>query len=244
MPTIDGYQAYVGQTGCESSPKPGVVYFRDHLNFWFGQRTSSIPRACNDGGQSEHKEGRALDYTMNVFDPAQAAKANEILNYLLQADQYGNQHARARRFGIMYIIWNRQWFRLYRPQDGWQPYTGPNPHTDHIHFSFGWPGANKQTSWWTTTQRTRSGSCGGKTNTIEFWHFASGYGPLTQLKKITDRYYNVTYSTQTAIRNSRWDLEQGATWYGDATQPLSLLSSSVPKARVSIPTGVCRIAMN
>jgi hypothetical protein len=49
----------------------------------------------------------------------------------------------------MYIIWNRRIFRAYNPGAGWEPYSGTNPHTDHIHFSFAWNGARKQTSWWT-----------------------------------------------------------------------------------------------
>ncbi len=47
----------------------------------------------------------------------------------------------ARRFGIMYIIWNHQIWGTYAPQRGWAPYTGSVPHTDHIHFSFSWDGA-------------------------------------------------------------------------------------------------------
>jgi hypothetical protein len=29
--------------------------------------------------------------------------------------------------------------------------VGTNPHTDHIHFSFSWAGARKQTSYWDGT---------------------------------------------------------------------------------------------
>jgi hypothetical protein len=38
--------------------------------------------------------------------------------------------------------------RAYRAADGWRPYVGANPHTDHAHFSFSWAGARKQTSYW------------------------------------------------------------------------------------------------
>jgi peptidoglycan hydrolase-like protein with peptidoglycan-binding domain len=55
----------------------------------------------------------------------------------------------ARRFGIMYIIWNKKMWRAYDPGRGWAAYTGSSPHTDHIHFSFSWDGADKRTSWWT-----------------------------------------------------------------------------------------------
>ena len=55
----------------------------------------------------------------------------------------------ARRFGIMYIIWNHKMWRAYDPGRGWAPYSGVSPHTDHIHFSFTWDGAYGRTSWWT-----------------------------------------------------------------------------------------------
>jgi len=55
----------------------------------------------------------------------------------------------ARRFGIMYIIWNKKMWRAYDPGRGWAAYTGSSPHTDHIHFSFSWDGAYGRTSWWT-----------------------------------------------------------------------------------------------
>lgn len=146
-PLIDGYQSYVGQSTCDATPKPGVAEFRDMvLAAYPGTGDSGIGRACNVGGQSEHKEGRAWDWRVSAT--SQGHIANDALNWLLATDKFGNKHALARRFGIMYIIWNRQVWRAYDPDAGWRPYTGENPHTDHVHFSFGWPGANKQTTWW------------------------------------------------------------------------------------------------
>jgi hypothetical protein len=150
---IDGYAAYAGQSTCDPTAKPGVQDLRDLLNAKYGARTAYITRACGEGGTSEHKEGRALDYMLNVNNSADRAVANDVLNWLLATDRYGNRHAMARRLGIMYIIWNRQQWRAYRAGDGWQPYTGANPHTDHIHFSFGWAGARRQSTWWTNVQR-------------------------------------------------------------------------------------------
>ncbi|WP_229694363.1 hypothetical protein, partial [Lentzea pudingi] len=148
-PGIDPYAAYQGQNTCDPTAKPGVVEFRDLLNQTYGAHTTGISRACDIGGASEHKEGRALDYHFNVNNGEDRAEADDVLGWLLATDRYGNQHAMARRLGIQYIIWNRQWFRLYRASEGWRPYSGASPHTDHIHFSFSWAGARKQTSWWT-----------------------------------------------------------------------------------------------
>ncbi|MEU8222490.1 hypothetical protein [Kribbella sp. NPDC048915] len=148
---IDGYAAYDGQDTCDPTIKPGVRGFRSLLNEAYGTHTGYITRECSASGTSEHKEGRALDYMLNINDSGQRAIANDILSWLLATDRYGNKHANARRLGIMYMIWNRQIWKSYQASSGWQPYTGNNPHTDHIHFSFSWKGASKQTTWWTAT---------------------------------------------------------------------------------------------
>jgi hypothetical protein len=150
---IDGYAAYDPQKTCDPSPKPGVTGLRDILNSAYGRHDSGIGYPCGPG-VSEHKEGRALDYMLNYANPAQRSQAEDIVNWLLATDRHGNRHANARRLGIMYLIWNRRIWGSYRAAsdgDGWRPYTGSNPHTDHIHLSFSWPGARKQTTWWTAS---------------------------------------------------------------------------------------------
>ena len=158
---IEDYASYQGQAKCKPKPKPGVVAFEDLLlatypdSSWFG-----ISRGCKDGGQSEHKEGRALDWSRDASDPQQRATVRELLGWLFAADQFGNTHAMLRRLGIMYIVWNR---RIWSTWDhGWEVYcvqkrkicrdpdskSALNPHIDHVHFSFGWPGARMQTSYW------------------------------------------------------------------------------------------------
>jgi hypothetical protein len=160
-PAIDGYAAYVGQTTCDPTPKPGVVGFRDLLQAEYGRNDLGIGRACGSGGTSEHKEGRALDYPFNAFDSAQLAQANDLLNWLLATDQHGNAHALARRFGVMYIIWNHRIWRAYEASSGWQSYSGASPHTDHVHVSFSWAGARKQTTWWTAARTLSAESVNG-----------------------------------------------------------------------------------
>jgi hypothetical protein len=152
---IENYAQSDPQTTCDPTEKPGVVAYRNLLNNTYGNHTSYITRACSEGGTSEHKEGRALDYMLNVDDPADNAVANGIFGWLFATDAYGNQHAAVRRLGIMYMIWNHRIWRAYRAGEGWQPYDGDNPHTDHIHFSFSWPGARQQTSWWSGVRAVR-----------------------------------------------------------------------------------------
>ncbi|MFC8817910.1 hypothetical protein [Streptomyces rochei] len=146
-PDIDPYAAYDPQRDCDPGAKPGLLAFRDLvLAAYSGTTSMGISRACGSGGQSEHKEGRAWDWGVNVN--SQGHLADDLIDWLHATDRHGNPHALARRFGIMYMIWNRHIWMANRPDAGWQPYRGANPHTDHIHFSFSWAGARKETSWW------------------------------------------------------------------------------------------------
>jgi len=120
---IDDYAAYDGQDQCLPI-QPGTVGLRDLLNRACGTHDSSIARACDSGDTSEHKEGRALDYMLDVGNAADKADADDFLKWLLATDKYGNKHAMARRLGIMHMIWNHQMWRAYDNPDTWQPYTG------------------------------------------------------------------------------------------------------------------------
>ncbi len=146
---IDAYARYEGQSRCASAEQPGVRDFRALLQRNYGANAGGILRSCSQGGKSEHKEGRAYDWMLNAHNASDRRKADEVIGWLLATDEHGNRHAMARRFGIMYIIWNRQVWNAYRPNDGWRPYTGASPHTDHVHFSFTWDGAQRKTSYWT-----------------------------------------------------------------------------------------------
>lgn len=145
--TIDPYARYEGQTQCLSVEQPGVQTFRALLQRTYGANGGGILRACDVGGRSEHKEGRAYDWMLNANVASDKAKADDFLRWLLATDAHGNPHAMARRLGVMYVIWNRQVWSAYRAADGWQPYAGASPHTDHIHVSFSWAGAKAQTSF-------------------------------------------------------------------------------------------------
>ncbi|MCB9585250.1 MAG: VCBS repeat-containing protein [Polyangiaceae bacterium] len=152
---IDGFASYVGQTTCDPSEKPGVAGFRDLLlDTYPGTRNLGIIRGCSVGGTSEHKEGRAFDWGVNYYNGTERDIAYTVIDWLLKTDQHGNACAIARRFGVMYMIWNRQIWSAYRSPNGscaasgWSGYSGSNPHTDHVHLSFSWAGARKDTTWW------------------------------------------------------------------------------------------------
>jgi peptidoglycan hydrolase-like protein with peptidoglycan-binding domain len=146
---LDVYVPYQGQTICDPRPRPGVVAFARLMTTHYGMGSVSlIGRTCGTG-PSEHYDGRAWDWMLNVANPSQEAVAQSVLAWLTAPDKNGVQGAMARRFGIMYIIHNRKMWRSYAPERGWAPYYGTSPHTDHVHFSFNYNGAAGRTSWWT-----------------------------------------------------------------------------------------------
>ena len=149
---LEDYARYEAVLGCDVSPKPGVLAFRAWVKENYGERPGSpenIVRACELGNPSEHHEGRAWDWMIPDDATAQA-----LLDELLAEDECGNAHALLRRAGIMYVIYDRRMWRAYDRGPGfpapreWSAYTGPNPHTDHVHFSFGTPGAMGETSFY------------------------------------------------------------------------------------------------
>ncbi|KGN36938.1 peptidoglycan-binding domain-containing protein [Knoellia subterranea] len=130
---------------CLSGDLPGPTAFAKLLNDHYGRHVYGINRTC----AAEHGEGRALDWMINAYSADGLALGNAITRWLAAPDSQGRPGAMARRFGINYIIWNRQMWRAYDPGRGWAPYSGVSPHTDHIHISFTWDGAYQRTSWWT-----------------------------------------------------------------------------------------------
>ena len=158
---IDAVGGYEGARRCDPDPEPGVVAFRRMvLRAYPGTGAGSISRSCyGSTATSEHNEGRAWDWGVNAGVPSQKRKADDLIDWLIRDDRYGNPIAMARRTGIMYIIWNR---RIWFPWGGWEVYCrqrgngcydpddggARSPHTDHVHFSFTWRGARKQTTFW------------------------------------------------------------------------------------------------
>ncbi|CAN7151807.1 peptidoglycan-binding domain-containing protein [Knoellia sp. LjRoot47] len=145
---------------CLTGDLPGPTAFAQLLNSHYGRHIYGINRTC----AAEHGEGRALDWMNNANTAEGLALGNAITRWLSAPDSEGRPGAMARRFGINYIIWNRQMWRAYDPGRGWAPYSGVSPHTDHIHISFTWDGAYKQTSWWTGKALTEVRFTGPTTN--------------------------------------------------------------------------------
>lgn len=143
LKAVEPYGSYQPQVSCDPVAKPGVLAFRRTIFRQFGGGDLGIVRSCASGGQSEHKEGRAWDYALNWHKKADRVRAGKVIKWLTEPVG-GDPARRAKRLGIMYMIWNKQIWS----SGGWRPYTGASPHRDHIHFSFTWNGATKRTSWY------------------------------------------------------------------------------------------------
>ncbi|MEA2517737.1 MAG: hypothetical protein QOG16_1575 [Actinomycetota bacterium] len=184
-PAIDNV-GYDGQTRCSPKAKPGMVAFQRIVMANFPSTGSfGISRACNVGGTSEHKEGRAWDWAVNASFASDRAIVQDLFAWLLAQDRYGNEAAMAKRFGIMYVIWNK---KIWGSWGGWSTYcvekkrgcVDPddgdlrNPHTDHVHFSMTRAGAQKQTTFWNQDRSMLAGIAAHPS--YGYWEFGRNGG--------------------------------------------------------------------
>lgn len=157
---IDPYK-YDRATKCRKAPAEGTLALQGWLTNNAGGAFWGIMR-CEKWGKNSaslHAEGRALDWHLNAHKGADRREAKRLINLLLAPDRAGNPHALARRMGIQEIIWDcKSW---YSGSETLRPYSrcydgkgrpvevdDTNAHRDHIHFGLNWPGAKKQTSFW------------------------------------------------------------------------------------------------
>ena len=154
---IEDYASYQPQRWCSPRPKPGTVTLLRWTVRRFGGAAGGISRACGDG-VSEHKEGRAFDWSLDARRVADRRRARAFLTALRATDRAGNADARARRMGVMYVIWDDRMFAAwnrFRPE----PYLSSScrrvrrcsvtlRHRDHLHVSLTRAGARGRTSWY------------------------------------------------------------------------------------------------
>ena len=154
---IEGYADYQPQTKCSPTPKPGTKV----LARWLVKRGGAkgpMLRSCRSGGASEHKDGRAFDWILDAARQRDRQIAAAFLDVAFAADAQGREHARARRMGIMYIIWNDHmysaWDRFER--EGYLSSSCKSRkkcsktlrHRDHMHISLSRKGGRAETSWY------------------------------------------------------------------------------------------------
>lgn len=146
---LDEPAGYQMQQACVAVPSRGIVKLRALAlsTYHRGGSSSATPRACTSGSTSEHKDGRAWDWMLNVHNPDDKRVAANFLAWITGPGPSGEPGELARRLGIMYVIYNHKSWAAYR--GSWQRYTGDDPHTSHIHISLSWNGARAHTSFWT-----------------------------------------------------------------------------------------------
>jgi hypothetical protein len=108
---------------------------------------------------SLHHAGRAWDWFVtgmgNRAGASERAMADELLAWLLEPVD-GVADARARRLGIVEIIWfDQRWSAQTRALLPYNEQGCPDPaanntgcHRDHVHFGFSTAGADANTTWW------------------------------------------------------------------------------------------------
>ena len=158
LPPVEDYVGYQPQRWCNPPAKPGTRALAEYLVEERGGAFGGISRRCRIGGTSEHKEGRAFDWTLDARKDADRRVVSAFLAELFATDEQGNAHALARRMGVMYVIWNDHIYASYR---GFEKHdylssscrtlsrcSASLRHRDHMHISLGRKGGRGETSWY------------------------------------------------------------------------------------------------
>ncbi len=156
---IEAPSPYIPQTDCDLVLRQGTVALMRLLQRTYpdGSNLGILQSCAAEGITSEHSDGRALDFGLNVKNPRQHAEADAFLQWLFATDRFGNKQAMARRLGVMYVIYNAQIRSI--GDSGYSPYDpsvcsggrgdATTCHRNHIHISLSWAGALGHTSFWT-----------------------------------------------------------------------------------------------
>lgn len=124
--TYDGSSVVTGKAGSHHYKLKGVSSTTSGAADYFGSKygiktvyglgPGSVPG-------SDHPHGRAIDLMINNIKNGHntgTAMANDIIKHY-------------KEWNVKYVIWNRY---IWHPGRGWHKYSGPSPHTDHVHVSF------------------------------------------------------------------------------------------------------------
>jgi hypothetical protein len=153
---VEDYASYDPQTTCTKQPRVGTVALGEWLVATYGGAGGAVNRPCSEAGTSEHKDGRAVDWTLDADNPADRKIAKTFLAAAFATDANGNPAALARRMGIMYIIWSDHFYPAYQ-QFQRESYLSSScrskqrcsktlRHRDHMHISLSKAGAKGLTS--------------------------------------------------------------------------------------------------
>lgn len=101
--------------------KPHVKSAANHFGPKHGYSVVYGWRVSGSVSGSDHPKGLALD-----FMGSNRAKGDALVSDVI---------ANAGAWNVTYVIWQR---RIWTRESGsWKSYSGPSPHTNHVHVSFG-----------------------------------------------------------------------------------------------------------
>ncbi len=156
---IENLAAYVPANSCSATTRPGTAKLGKLLTTTYPNTRYGGARSCGSLPDSEHHDGRAVDWMNSKRNATQAKQGAAVISWLLATDAAGHEYANARRLGIMYIIWDGKIWGAYSADRGWRPYSScashkekswdTTCHRDHMHLSLSWAGASARTSYWT-----------------------------------------------------------------------------------------------
>ena len=156
-------EEYDPASHCSPRPRPGTVALIGWLErnargeSWGSYRCER----WGEGEASLHAENRAVDWHLDVRDPADRAGARSVIELMLAPDRTGLPHALARRMGVEELIWDCSYwgagmaeFRPYWPclnrnRDVRRHVDATVAHRDHLHLGLSKAGAARRTSFWT-----------------------------------------------------------------------------------------------
>jgi hypothetical protein len=154
---IEDFAHYQPEERCSPKAKAGAEYLSGWLVRTYGGARGRIGSACTDS-VSEHQEGRAVDWSNDATTKAGRTRVKEFLRDVLAADHRDRPAAKARRMGIMYLIWDD---RMWAAWDGFEPepYLSSSctnvkkcsktlRHRDHVHVSLSRKGGHGRTSFY------------------------------------------------------------------------------------------------
>ena len=155
---VEPYAAYQPQSVCSTWAKPGTVALGRWVTSSYRGGFGAISRPCAGRSVSEHKEGRAFDWTLNAYTAADRARAARFLARIFATGPSGEPAELARRMGVMYVIWNDRIYAAYR-EFAPRPYLSSGctklatcsktlRHRDHMHISLTRSGGLGRTSWY------------------------------------------------------------------------------------------------
>lgn len=140
----DSPPKWSGGKNCTGTFTKGAAKLKAHLLSKYDGISTIGGYACrqntaNKAETSVHGTGRALDIMIpTIKGKADNTVGDEIANWLV---------VNAEDIGVQFIVWDQtKWNASYSSNKA-KPYTGPNPHVDHIHVELDHDGAAMKTPW-------------------------------------------------------------------------------------------------